>query len=406
MGWAMSKNKVIVLAIIEGGMSKSAAARRYGVSRQWVHELLRRHAQAGEAGLTPRSRRPRTSPHTTPAPVRDRILALRIELTQKGLDAGAETIASHLQREGIPVPAATTIHRTLRAAGTVVPEPHKRPRSSLHRFEAHQPNETWQSDFTHWTLADGTDTEILNFLDDHSRYLLHTRAHRRITGPNVVEAFLDTASAHGLPASTLTDNGMVYTTRLSGGRGGRNAFETLIASLGITQKNGHPGHPQTQGKIERFHQTLKKWLHGQPPAHTLEDLNEQLDKFRHIYNHERPHRALNRRTPAEGYTATPKAAPTIAAQGEHWRVRTDRVDADGKVTLRHAGRLRHLGIGRAHKHKRIILLAHGNEITTIEHGTGEILAEFTIDPTRGYQPKKQNTPGPKTGGVNDVPTHP
>ncbi|MCE3245881.1 MAG: family transposase, partial [Arthrobacter sp.] len=122
--------------------------------------------------------------------------------------------------------------------------------------------------------------------------------------------------------------------------------------------------------------------------------------------HERPHRALNRRTPAEGYTATPKAAPTIAAQGEHWRVRTDRVDADGKVTLRHAGRLRHLGIGRAHKHKHIILLARGNEVTAVEHGTGEILAEFTIDPDRGYQPKKQNTPGPKTGGVNDVPTHP
>ena len=161
MGWAMSKNKVIVLAIIEGGMSKAEAARRYGVSRQWVHELLRRHALAGEAGLTPRSRRPRTSPHTTPGPVRDRILALRIELTQKGLDAGAETIASHLQREDLPVPAATTIHRTLRATRTVVPEPHKRPRSSLRRFEAHQPNETWQSDFTHWALADGTDTEIL-----------------------------------------------------------------------------------------------------------------------------------------------------------------------------------------------------------------------------------------------------
>jgi transposase InsO family protein len=196
------------------------------------------------------------------------------------LDAGVETIAAHLQREGIPVPAAATIHRILRAAGTVVPEPHKRPRSSLRRFEAHQPNETWQSDFTPWALADDTDTEILNFLDDQSRCLLHIRAHRRVTGPNVVEAFLDTPSASGLPASTLTDNGMVYTTRLSGGRGGRNACETLIASLGITQKNGHPGHPQTQGKIERFHQTLKKWVAGQPRAHTLEDLNEQLDKFR------------------------------------------------------------------------------------------------------------------------------
>jgi transposase InsO family protein len=401
----MSKNKVIVLAVLEGGMSKSEAARRYGVGRQWVHELLARYAAEGDAGLEPRSRRPHTNPQATDRAVQARILSLRTELAEKGLDAGAETIAAHLQREGRTPPARSTIHRILRGAGTVVPEPHKRPRSSLRRFEAHQPNETWQSDFTHWALADGTDTEILNFLDDHSRYLLRIRAHRRVTGPDVVEAFLDTASTHGLPASTLTDNGMVYTTRLAGGRGGRNAFETLIASLGITQKNGHPGHPQTQGKIERFHQTLKKWLHGQPRAHTLEDLNEQLEKFRQIYNHERPHRALNRRTPAESYTATPKAAPSIAAQSEHWHVRTDRVDTDGKVTLRHAGRLRHLGIGRPHKHKRIILLVRDTDVTTIEHGTGEILAEFTIDPARGYQPKKQNTPGPKTGGVVDDPRH-
>jgi hypothetical protein len=252
----------------------------------------------------------------------------------------------------------------------------------------------WQSDFTHWTLADGTDVEILDFIDDHSRYLLHLAAHPKVTGTVVVDAFMDTALEHGLPASTLTDNGMVYTTRLAGGRGGRNAFETLIASLGITQKNGRPSHPQTQGKIERFHQTLKKWLKNQPEAHTIADLNELLAKFRHVYNHERPHRALRRHTPSEAYAATPKAAPAIAAQGEHWRIRTDRVDADGKVTLRYAGRLRHLGIGRAHKHKRIILLVRDADVTAVEHGTGEILAEFTIDPARGYQPKKQNTPGP------------
>ena len=402
----MSKNKVIVLAVREGGMSKAEAARRYGVTRQWVHELLTRYAEQGEAGLEARSRRPRTSPQATSAQVRERVLALRSELATKGLDAGAETIAAHLDREGLPVPASTTVHRILRAAGTVAPEPRKRPKSSLRRFEAAQPNETWQSDFTHWHLADGSDVEVIDFLDDHSRALLHLTAHPRVTGPAVVEAFLDTAQEYGFPASTLTDNGMVYTTRLAGGKGGRNAFETLIASLGITQKNGSPGHPQTQGKIERFHQTLKKWLGGQPDAHTIADLNEQLAKFRHIYNHERPHRALNRRTPAQAYEATPKAGPAIAAQGEHFRVRTDRVDADGKATLRHAGRLRHLGIGRAHRHKRIILLVHDAEVTALEHGTGEVLAEFTIDPTKGSQPKKQNTPGPKTGGVNDVSPHP
>lgn len=401
----MSKNKVIVLAVLEGGMSKAEAARRYGVGRQWVHELLARYLAEGDAGLEPRSRKPHTNPQATDPAVRARILALRTELAGKGLDAGAETIAAHLEREGRTPPARSTIHRILRDAGTVVPEPHKRPRSSLRRFTAAQPNETWQSDFTYWTLADGTAVEILDFIDDHSRYLLHLTAHPKVTGTVVVEAFLDASQEHGLPASTLTDNGLVYTTRLAGGRGGRNAFETLIASLGITQKNGRPSHPQTQGKIERFHQTLKKWLKHQPEAHTIADLNELLAKFRQLYNHERPHRALKRRTPSEAYNATPKAGPAIAAQGQHWRIRTDRVDTDGKVTLRHAGRLRHLGIGRAHKHKRVILLVRDADVAAVEHGTGEILAEFTINPDRGYQPKKQNTPGPKTGGVVDVAGH-
>ena len=306
----MSKNKVIVLAVLEGGMSKAEAARRYGVSRRWVHELLARHATEGEAGLEARSRRPRTSPQQTPDNVREKILSLRAELAEKGLDAGPATIAWHLERDGGMAPAVSTIRRIITAAGLVAPEPHKRPKSSLRRFVAAQPNETWQSDFTHWHLADGTGVEIIDFLDDHSRALLHLTAHPRITGPIVVEAFLDTAATHGFPASTLTDNGMVYTTRLAGGKGGRNAFETLLASLGITQKNGSPGHPQTQGKVERFHQTLKKWLHGQPQAHTIADLNELLAKFRHVYNHERPHRAI---TSASAPTAsTPTARPPSA----------------------------------------------------------------------------------------------
>ncbi len=137
-------------------------------------------------------------------------------------------------------------------------------------------DECWQSDFTHWHLADGTDMEILNWLDDHSRYLLGITAHAPVTGDLVTTRFLATAEEHGYPASTLTDNGRVYTARFGGGK---NAFEYLLALLGITQKNGHPGHPQTQGKIERFHQTLKRWLAQQPPATTPIELQAQLDAF-------------------------------------------------------------------------------------------------------------------------------
>ena len=402
----MSKQKVIVQAVIEQGLSRTEAARRYGVSRQWVHELLNRYRTGGLDAVESRSRRPNSNPRSTGADTTARILALRASLTDAGLDAGPLTIAWHLERDGLHPPSTSTIRRVLHTAGMINPEPKKRPKASLHRFEAHQPNETWQSDFIHWPLADGTDTEILNFLDDHSRYLLACTAFRPVTVTAVVATFLSAAAEHGLPASTLTDNGMVYTTRLAGGRGGRNAFEHQLHSLGITQKNGSPNHPQTQGKIERFHQTLKRWLTGQPRAHTLEDLNEQLEKFRHIYNHERP--APRSKPPNAGrrLCRDAESSPAGARQGDHWRRRIDRVDRFGKLTLRHASRLRHIGIGRAHAGKHVLMLVHDTDVTISDTTTGEIIRELRIDPTRDYQPRQRKTPRSEDRGVNDDSTHP
>ena len=162
--------------------------------------------------------------------------------------------------------SAATVSRYLTRHGLVVPEPPKRPKSSCLRFEAQLPNECWQSDFTHWRLAGGTDTEIICWLDDHSRYVLHLACHQPVTGPVVLSSFRAACDQHGPPASTLTDNGLVYTTRFSGGRGGRNGLEHELRRLGARQKNGRPNHPQTQGKIERFWQTLKKWLAARPPS--------------------------------------------------------------------------------------------------------------------------------------------
>lgn len=178
------------------------------------------------------------------------------------------------------------------------------------RFQAAQPNEMWQSDATHWRLADRTDVEILNWLDDHSRYLLSATAHQPVTGDDVVAAFLDVVGDHGPPASTLTDNARIYTARFGGGR---NAFEYLLPLLGIRQKNGAPGHPQTQGKIERFHQTQKRWLAVRPAARTLPEPQRQLDEFREHYNEQRPHRALQRRRPARPTAPPPKPHPPPTA---------------------------------------------------------------------------------------------
>ena len=286
----MSKERVIVLSVVQQHLSKAETARRYKVSWRWVHILVTRYQTCGWEATEARSRRPHRNSRAITDELRKRICMLRCELQAAGLDHGPVSIAARLQQEGLRAPAFSTIRRILTAAGLITPEPKKRPKSSYRRFQADQPNECWQSDFTHWQLADGTGVEIINWLDDHSRYLLTTRAYRRITGQSVITTFLAAADRYGLPQSTLTDNGSVYTSRFTGGR---NGSEYLLASLGIAQKNGHPGHPQTQGKIERFHQTLKRWLAAQPAAATLADLQTQLDTFTHIYNQIRTHRALH-----------------------------------------------------------------------------------------------------------------
>lgn len=389
------KNRVIVLAVVDGGLSVSQAARRFGVTRQWIHRLLKRYRAQGLAGLDPGSRAPHTSPTSTAQTVKTMVLDMRDDLVAQGWDAGAESIRDRLLANGEQPPSRATIHRIVSAADRVTPEPHKRPRSSWIRFEAALPNQTWQSDMTHWQLDDATDVEIISWLDDHSRFLLHISVHPVVTGPLVTETFLNTAKIHGLPASTLTDNGLIYTTRFANYKGGPNHFEHVIEALGIAQKNGHPGHPQTQGKIERFHQTLKRWLRTHHPD-SLEAMQSLLEQFREGYN-TRPHRAINRRTPLEAYQALDKAEPHLKLLDRHWRVRHDIVDSGGKVTLRWAGKLRHLNIGRAHAGTRIVLLIAGRNTLVIRPDTAEILAEHTLDESRDYHPK--NTKAPPEGGV-------
>ena len=212
----------------------------------------------------------------------------------------------------------------------------------------------------------------------------------------MITTFRETVAQYGIPASTLTDNGMVYTTRLSGGKGGRNGLETELRRLNIVQKNSRPNHPTTCGKVERFQQTMKKWLRAQPaqPA-TIAELQALLDAFVDEYNHRRPHRSLpHRATPAAAYTARPKATPSTDRTGEvHHRVRTDRVDHTGVVTLRVNGRLHHIGIGRTHARTHVLLLVHDLQISVVDAATGELLRELTLDPTKDYQPTGR-PPGP------------
>ncbi|MEJ7635928.1 integrase core domain-containing protein [Aeromicrobium sp.] len=255
------------------------------------------------------------------------------------------------------------------------------------------PNETWQSDFTHYRLIDGVDVEILSWLDDCTRYAISVTAHRRVTTPIVLAKFRAAVKTAGIPASTLTDNGMVFTVRLAGlGRqGGRNAFEHELRRLHVVQKNGRPNHPTTQGKVERFQQTLKKWLRAQSfRPETIEQLQTLLDAFVDEYNHRRPHRSLpHQATPAALFDTMPKALPGDSRDREtHDRIRHDRIDKTGAVTLRVNGKLHHIGVGRTHARTHIILLVQDLEVRIINAVTGELLRELTIDPERDYQPRK------------------
>ena len=392
----MSKARLVITAIETEGITQAEAARRYGVSEGWVSKLMARRRAEGDGAYEPKSRRPVTSPNATPEAVVDLVLALRKQLVESGLDAGADTIGWHLQHHHAVTLSRATIHRILTRAGAVSPEPAKRPKSSYIRFQAEMPNETWQSDFTHYRLTNpdrspGADVEIITWLDDHSRYAVHVSAHRRITAKVVLDTFTKAAGQHGYPASTLTDNGMVYTVRFAGGRGGRSMLEHELRRLGIVQKNSRPNHPTTCGKLERFQQTMKNWLRAQSEQPTnLEQLQAMLEEFTTTYNRHRPHRSLPQRaTPAIAYTTRPKATPGADRDGDtHDRVRFDRIDSVGTVTLRVNGRLHHIGVGRTHARTHVILLVHDLDVRIINAATGELLRELTIDTTKDYQPRK------------------
>lgn len=382
------------------------------MSRSWIYELVARYHAEGEAAFEPRSRRPRTQPNAILESTVEVIVELRRQLSSAGLDAGADTIAWHLEHHRSIIVSRATIYRTLRRVGLVTPEPAKKPKASYIRFQAEQPNETWQGDFTHWSLADGSDVEILTWLDDHSRYAVSLTAHQRVTGAIVVATFRAAVGAHGVPFSTLTDNGLVFTARFAGGgRTSRNGFENELVKLRVRQKNSQPNHPTTCGKVERFQQTVKKWLRAQPPARTLAELQQQLDVFVAHYNRERPHRSLaNHSTPAAAYMARPKATPANTTPDREFRVRHDRVSY-GAVSIRVDGHLHHIGLSRTLNGTRIVVLIEGYNIRVVNPATGELIRELTINPdkryhgtgakrggpTRPYGPQKTRQPQPNEG---------
>jgi transposase InsO family protein len=381
----MDLARYVVDAVVLEGRSYREVAAAHGVSKSYVAKVVRRFRDAGYDAIGPQSRAPTRVPHRTSDALEDEICILRKELTDLGVDAGAQTIAYHLSRHHTEVPSVATIWRVLRRRGFVTPQPHKRPRSSWHRFEATLPNECWQSDVTHWRLADGTEVEIVNFIDDHSRLAVASRVLATASAPAVLRVFQDAGASWGFPEAVLTDNGCVYTTWH---RGGPNVMQTELLQMGIDHRHSRPYHPQTCGKVERFHQTMKAYLARQPKARSIRMLQCQIDRFVAYYNDVRPHAACGRRPPRVAFEARDRARPAgpKIVVGAGVRVRRDRIDTHGRVTLRHRTKLHHIGVGARHRGKRVILLVHDLDVRIVTTD-GEPLRHLTLDPTRDYQPQ-------------------
>ncbi|HEV3367575.1 MAG TPA: integrase core domain-containing protein [Acidimicrobiales bacterium] len=379
----MDMGRFLIETHLRTGKPIKVLARTHGVSPSWLFKLLRRYRLEGPAGLEPRSRRPKSSPSRIADLYEDEIVTLRKELSDAGFDAGAATIHFHLSKRHRRAPSVPTIWRVLRARGFVTRQPKKRPKSSYTRFVADLPNERWQADMTHVTLPNGEVFEVLNIIDDHSRVCVASRAMHVVKAHDVVRVLHKSAGIWGHPASFLTDNGLIFTARTRYGVEG--AVEQELFALGITAKHSRPYHPQTCGKVERFHQTLKKFLGAQKGIETKKQLQRAIDRFVVYYNDVRPHRGVGRQTPRLVFDARQKAQPTASlVKIDGRRLRLDKVDSTGSVTLRHRGRLHHIGIGRAYAGWRVAMLVAGLDIEVVGLD-GSPLRRLVLDPTKDYQ---------------------
>jgi transposase InsO family protein len=364
----------------------SQFCREHQISRQTFYKYRRRFAQQGLAGLEEQSRRPVCSPGQTAAVVEEAVLRKRKQLLEQGLDHGPQSIVWALERDEMPdVPARATVWRILTRHGAIVSQPQKRPKSATKRFTFSRPNECWQSDWTTWRLADGTAVAIAGTLDDHSRYVPALQAEPGdASGALVWSVMLAGITECGIPSMSLTDNGFVYTGKW---RGFEATFEANLRALGTVTINSTPFHPQTCGKIERFWQTLKKWLRAQDAPATIDELNELLEQFRNYYNHHRAHRALRGATPAEAFQATEKARPAQQPLPQPIFVNRQVVSpGSGNLTVGPYV----VNVGRRWSGHTCDTICDGTHIVIFSGTT--IVRELTANPNRRYQ-NGQRKPG-------------
>ena len=380
-------------AQLAAGVRVNAAefAREHGVSVRTVYRHRQRVREEGE--WRPRSRRPHTSPTATPADLEAWILKLRDEL---GVDNGADHIRDALvdvharTSPAWRVPARSTINRVLGRNNRLERNPKKRPRSSWRRFVYARPRDCYQQDGTETALADDSKAVIIDVLDDCSRYLVAIRAHPAETAQAAIDAAEHAKREMGAPALWLTDNGVAFTSRLTQPGKGISAFTRTILSFGTRLIHSSPYHPQTCGKIERHHQTLKKWLRSQPTPATIEELQALLDIYQEYYNNRR-HSALPRRmTPTEAWAgAETLGGPTSPPRQADATLHRCTVSKTGVISVaRHR-----MSVGVHHAGAALTAIRHGDR-ATVYNADGTALGHAHLDPAKSYVTFTPTEPAP------------
>jgi len=368
----MSLRKLIV-EVDPSGLNVTEFCAQHEVSTWFFYDLRRRYARDGEAVLEPRSRAPKTVANRTAGWIEDEIVRLRKKLADDGWDNGAETIWTRLHDElpsGTHIPSVSTVYRILDRRGFITPEPKKAPKHAYRTFTAERANECWQIDDTEYELAGGIEVKIITMVDDCSRLCPELKAVETVNGEAVFDAFTTATERYGWPTRFLADNAKVYKISLA----------EAVAPMGVDHRHGRPYHPQTQGKVERFHLTLHKWLQAQPKAASLEELQTQLDRFRYAYNHQRKHRTIGRKTPASVWEQAPKTGPSDRPLGATTHIH--RVTVTNGVC--HINKRYSITVGAAHNHQQATVIITG--LTCHVFITGQLTRQLQLDPTRRYQP--------------------
>ncbi|MGP9837752.1 integrase core domain-containing protein, partial [Arthrobacter sp. 179] len=275
----------------------------HAITRKTFYAIRARVRTEGQtAALEPRSRRPKSSPTSVPEALKDEAVKVRAAMESSGLDHGPISVHDKMASLGMETPSIASLARIFRERNVARAEPKKKPRAAYRRFVYPAPNACWQLDATEYVLTGGRKCVIFQLQDDHSRLAIATHVAGSETSEAALAVVKKGIEAHGVPQRLLSDNGMALNPSRRGWEGQLVAY---VSSLGVEAITGKANKPTTQGKNERFHQTLFRWLDKQPMAQNHGQLQDQVDRFDQIYNTERPHQGLpGRVTPQQAWDAT------------------------------------------------------------------------------------------------------